>query len=638
MAVVRMASMAFVGPVEEIERVALLLLQQGCFEPVSPMVMMEGRPLSGRFRSFRSNRYDALLEKLEGVWGQIGHVAPQVPLGEYPQADFKSLEEQVDSLAHMGSGWRARIDSLSLERVRFAGILALTRAVHETGRSLMDIVPEPNSMAIMGVLSKENWQRLREASQTTPALALPLAIEGDRVATVVFCSSDYQSEVEKICASVHMKVFTRTLADLAPYDDVKELESRLASIEAELISYQEMPERYVRENIHELERLYGIVYAMQRVYTLCQLRLEFSGMMTLAGWIPRALCEPLKEQLAEEAPHTIVMVKEDEELKESNTLPTLLKNLPGVRKFQEIVRLYSLPAYDELDPTFAVCVSFCLFFGMMFGDVGHGLMLMLATWLMVKKGKMGKPLGAVMQIAGMSAVVFGFLYGSVFGDEELIRPLWLSPMKDVDLLMPVAVGVGVLFLSLGNLFRVWNCAKKRKWGEALFSPEGLAGLLFYWLAVLSVVLALGESGAPWMKSSCTALMFFLFLVMGFSNLLSRWIFGEEPAGEGGAVHAFSLFHTMLSFISNTASFVRLAAFALNHAGLCGAVVMLGEMVEQAPGGRVLNGFVIIAGHLVIVALEGLIVFIQTLRLEYYEFFGKFFQGGGRSFEPVLWRR
>ncbi|NLK19248.1 MAG: ATPase, partial [Synergistaceae bacterium] len=128
----------------------------------------------------------------------------------------------------------------------------------------------------------------------------------------------------------------------------------------------------------------------------------------------------------------------------------------------------------------------------------------------------------------------------------------------------------------------------------------------------------------------------LFLAILFSSVLDRLIFGPGEKGEGGVVHTFSVFHALLSFLSNTASFVRLAAFALNHAGLSAAVFMLSDMVRNLPGGVVFRAAVLLAGNIIIVGLEGLIVFIQTLRLEYYEFFSKFYQGGGRPFSPVTW--
>ncbi|MDR1375957.1 MAG: ATPase, partial [Synergistaceae bacterium] len=246
---------------------------------------------------------------------------------------------------------------------------------------------------------------------------------------------------------------------------------------------------------------------------------------------------------------------------------------------------------------------------------------------------------SVMKIAGISSVLFGFLYGSVFGSEELLHPIWLSPMQDVNKILPVSIGIGIVFLTIGLCFRIWNAARKKEWGEVFFSPEGAAGLLFYWLAVGQTVAVTGPNPEMALRTGIFAtLMGLLFLVMIFGNGIAKLFLHGETVDEGGVVHVFSVFHAMLNFVSNTASFVRLAAFALNHVGLSGAVFMLSEMVENAPGGALYHTFVLLLGHLVIIGLEGMIVFIQTLRLEYYEFFGKFYQGGGREFAPVLWKK
>jgi V/A-type H+-transporting ATPase subunit I len=382
------------------------------------------------------------------------------------------------------------------------------------------------------------------------------------------------------------------------------------------------------------------VYARQRVSSLCRFSGELTGMTVLAGWIPVDAYDAVRAMTAQKAPHALLIAEKGSVLeREGHELPTLLCNLPLIRRFQEIVRLYSLPAYSELDPTFVVAVSFCFFFGFMFGDVGHGLALILGTCLLEKKKVMGHAIASVMRIAGAFAVLFGFLYGSVFGDESLIHPLWLSPMGDVNTILPVSIAVGIVFLTIGIVFKIYNAARAREWGEVLFSPEGLSGLLFYWLAVIQTASATETIPEAALGTGIfSVLMGILFLLMIFGNGIAGFLFRGEEVDEGGVVHVFSVFHAMLNFVSNTASFVRLAAFALNHAGLCGAVLMLGQMVENAPGGKLYHAFIMVVGHLVIVGLEGMIVFIQTLRLEYYEFFGKFYRGGGRPFAPVLWKK
>jgi V/A-type H+-transporting ATPase subunit I len=363
-------------------------------------------------------------------------------------------------------------------------------------------------------------------------------------------------------------------------------------------------------------------------------------MYVVSGWLPEDGLQLLRQHLKEHAPDVILLAEEGAGVdRNGRTIPTLLRNLPFVRWFQDIVALYSLPSYREMDPSLLVALSFCFFFGFMFGDIGHGAMLIVAALLLQKRGMMKPTFAHILTLSGLSSCLFGLLYGSVFGSEKLLRPLWISPMRDADTLIVAAMAVGIISLSVGILVNIRVRYRRREFGEMLFDGHGLAGLLLYWTAALPAWAVLAGHPFPVSWSAIGWTVFALFLVILFGNVLSDLIVRREvrkKRRESAVVHTFSTLHHMLSFVSNTASFMRLAAFALNHAGLSMAVFMLGDMVQHLPGGAVARALVLIAGHVLIVALEGLIVFIQTLRLEYYEFFGKFFSGGGHPFTPVTW--
>ena len=640
MAVVRMAGVSLVGPRDEIERMALKLLEAGDFEPMHPETMLSQRGLSSRIRTCRNNRYDALLERLERLRGLADHPVPSLDrvLDGAAEMDFSTLEAGVNRLSRLAEVWQTKVEHLRMEYGRCKAMLEFARSMESLELPLSLLASSPCCRMVLGSLTAENWQRLREIGAAGPVLLLPLFEDGERVTVAAFCERSYGEALDKLLAGVHLRAFETAMQELS-LSSGDELAGRLDFLEAEIEKYREMPALYARENRFELEKLYSAVYAMQRVDALCRMRGEFAGMAVVSGWMPEEACEALRALAGREAPHTVVVTEDGNSLEaKGSDLPTLLRNLPVVRRFQEIVRLYSLPSYSERDPTFVVSLSFCLFFGVMFGDAGHGLALILGTWLMERRGWMGSALASVMKAAGASAVFFGVLYGSVFGSEELIPPLWISPMTHVNTLLSVSVGMGIVFLSLGILFRIQTLVRRKEWGEAVFSPEGAVGLLFYWLALAFGVLSQEGTLASWESRVFVVVLILLFGAMLLGNVLAGRLFRGETVDEGGAVHLFSVFHALLNFISNTASFVRLAAFALNHAGLCAAVFMLGQMVERAPGGKVFHAVVLVIGHLVIIGLEGLIVFIQTLRLEYYEFFGKFYHGGGRAFRPVLWKR
>lgn len=660
MAVVEMMGVSMVGPREEVEPVAAELLSLGNFEPMPLHYALEkkGGVLIGsgqggaRIASFRGNPYDELLDSLNAVFRMIpGEDAPIPETGEgapvilrreeecdrsLPSLSYEEASEQVKSLQRMLSQWNERSESIDerTEKLTAAGIFLdeLTAA----GRGVEQAL-KPRFLSItLGRIPAEGFKRLEEMEDVTPLLAFPVVAEKGYVLAVIFCSRDYHPEARKLFRSLHMTEYELGEVFEGAGEALRErLRERLDSLSREARALKEAPRNYLERHRSDLERLYCSVFTMQRVYSLCRDRGEIGGIFVLSGVIPAPTLPKVEDVLNRLAPNTLLLTETDAELESrGRRLPTLLKNNFLVRTFQEIVALYSLPSYGETDPSPLVALSFCLFFGFMFGDVGHGLLLSAGAWLLAKRGVLKPAFASVIRIAGVSATLFGFLYGSVFGSEELLPSLWTSPMHGIDNLIRTSLFTGVAFMSLGVLINILALWRKGRIGKMLFDGEGAAGLLFYWTAAAAGLFAFTSGKVP---AILYLLLAALFLAILFGGVLDRLIFGPQEEAEGAVVHTFSVFHSLLSFLSNTASFVRLAAFALNHAGLSAAVFMLSDMVHSLPGGALFRAAVLLAGNAVIVGLEGLIVFIQTLRLEYYEFFSKFYQGGGAPFRPVTWR-
>jgi Archaeal/vacuolar-type H+-ATPase subunit I len=251
---------------------------------------------------------------------------------------------------------------------------------------------------------------------------------------------------------------------------------------------------------------------------------------------------------------------------------------------------------------------------------------------------MSRSMATVLKSAGAASMLFGFLYGSVFGVEGWLPALWISPMEDMNQLLGVSLGVGVAVITLGMVLNMIACYRARDFGRLLFDGRGLAGVVLYLSLAGAGYAAMTGARMPWPSWVLWTLLATLLAVILLRDVLARLLLRQQTHGEeGGGLYAFEVLHNLMSFLSNTASFVRLAAFALNHVGLSLAVMMLSDMVRNLPGGILFKGVILLAGNVVIVGLEGLIVFIQTLRLEYYEFFSKFYRGGGRAFRPVAFR-
>jgi V/A-type H+-transporting ATPase subunit I len=395
----------------------------------------------------------------------------------------------------------------------------------------------------------------------------------------------------------------------------------------------------LRDRRGEFEKIYYMLYTMQRVYDLCKGRGEISGMYLLSGWIPEDTYEYIKRTIDEEAPRTSIIAEPVKDIMYSGVrIPTMLRNNRLVRAFQDVVALYSVPSYGEVDPAPFVAITFILFFGFMFGDVGHGALLFLAAAYLGKKRILSKSLSYVMKCASCSSAVFGCLYGSVFGLEDLIPAIWLSPMHNTGLLFGVAIIIGVVMISIGMILNMIIRYRERDFGKLLFDGQGLAGLFVYWGSAIAVYVSVMKVPTPFPAAYLWYVIFAVLLLTLFRDTLARTILHERVERESATLQVFEVLHNLMNYFTNTASFVRLAAFALNHVALSFAVMLISKMLGDMPGGAVLRVIVLIFGNMFIVGLEGLIVFIQVLRLEYYEFFSKFYRGGGSVFKPVTWKQ
>ena len=319
---------------------------------------------------------------------------------------------------------------------------------------------------------------------------------------------------------------------------------------------------------------------------------------------------------------------------------TKLKN-PGLFKpFEMFLQMYGLPSYGEIDPTILLGITYSILFGFMFGDVGQGLCLLIGGFVLYRTKKMN--LAAIISCCGIFSTIFGFLFGSVFGFENIIEPLWLRPKEAMTKLpfignlntvfvVAIALGMGIILLTM--ILNIVNSLRSHDPEKAYFDNNGIAGIVFYGSAVLTIVLYMTGQTLP--ATGILLVMFILpLLIIFFKEPLTAVL--EKKAkvmpDEKGMFFVqgfFEMFELLLSYFSNTLSFVRVGAFAVSHAAMMEVVLML----AGAESGGNPNWIVVILGNLFVCGMEGLIVGIQVLRLEYYELFSRFYRGTGRAFKP-----
>jgi V/A-type H+-transporting ATPase subunit I len=286
--------------------------------------------------------------------------------------------------------------------------------------------------------------------------------------------------------------------------------------------------------------------------------------------------------------------------------PMILRNPAWIRPFELFANLLGMPAAQEIDPSRILAIIGPLMFGYMFGDVGHGAVLLIAGLLLRTR----IPALALLVPGGVSSIIFGFVFGSIFGIENIIPALWLHPLSHPLVILGTSLGFGVVVVLLGLMLDAVQCHWRGDVAEYWASRLGLAVTYFGMLGAFfqPVLLWAIPIGATW------------------------FILGAAIAGakkDAGAA-AMEYGETLLQLAVNTISFVRVGAFALAHGGLAAAVVGVADAAGSITG----TVIVLVLGNALIIALEGLVVSIQTTRLVLFEFFTRFLRVSGRRFQPL----
>ena len=347
------------------------------------------------------------------------------------------------------------------------------------------------------------------------------------------------------------------------------------------------------------------------------------GAFYFVGWIPEQNLKALIPKLEkDEIEYTI---KNHDEV--ATIPPTKLKNPKIVKPFESIVKMYGVPNYSELDPSIFVAITAFLMFGFMFGDVGQGFVILVIGLILMK---MKKSMGSIFLAGGISAILFGIVYGSVFGREDIIKGIIPSPMDNITNMLIAGIAVGAVLIIIAMIFNIKNGIKNKDKARALFDKNGLAGLAFYVIILVLIVGFLLKGKLVISLGLSITLIAIPLLLILFKERIESYLNQNKSKVKSSIVEKiFELIEMLLNIASNTISFVRLAAFAINHVGLCMAIYILSDMVGGA--GSVIVGII---GNIIVIALEGLFVAIQVLRLEYYELFSRFYTGDGKEYIPI----
>lgn len=633
----KMKFVSISGPWDDLDRMVNEILSR--YEIQFENAMTELKSVSNLAPCPGDNPYRDIWAKVQKLVS--GYEDSSVPPGSMP--DFPEAEAAVNAACRKTEELDGELEELRKKSGEIHSLLEQVRLFRELDFNIPVILNFRHICFRFGRVQKNLYPQLEAFAGRSEDTILCKCHETDQyVSLLYFVPAVISERIDAVFSSMQFEqIFLQDQYDGTPAEEIERLEKELTENQNAIRGVARKRSAYLEEKKELLLRSFQVIRSYYSNYDIRKYAARTQDkdhpFYILCGWIPEDASEKLRQELKQDRNTFYVM--EDDKEHASGIPPTKLKNPALIRPFELFVRMYGLPAYGEFDPTLLIAVTYSIFFGFMFGDAGQGLLLFLGGFLLYRLKKMD--LAAVVSCCGFFSAIFGFMFGSVFGFEDIIAPLWLRPseaMTDLPFIgrlntvfvVAIAIGMGiillVMILNMAVSFRAHD--PEKTW----FDTNGLAGFLFYLNVAVTITLFMTGHRLP-AAAVLTAAFIIPLLIIFFKEPLAALV--EKKArgtsSFGGMFFVqgfFELFEVLLSYFSNTLSFVRVGAFAVSHAAMMEVVLMLAGAETGS-----LSIPVIVFGNLFVCAMEGLIVGIQVLRLEYYELFSRFYRGNGREFRP-----
>ncbi len=559
-----------------------------------------------------------------------------------PEA-LRAIDDAIAGFETQIAPKRAALATMRAKRAKVSQRLEQTAALLPGNVPLPELLRSAFLYTVIGKIDTPQLSILRATVLDMPCVIVPLqSIEASTTILCVTLRRDAEQLKEALRArgfqeaalpadvdTLSTEVHTKAVAELGLLDAgivgaAKALDDARASI---------LPE------VRELARCIDDALVLLQMKGNCR---QSDSSCVFHGWVPRANSNELVEALRDRTGGRALVELADADALESEhgdeiDVPVLFTSPRAFAPFNALVDTYGVPAYRMLNPTAFVAISFLFMFGMMFGDVGHGAVLgVLSAYLMRRRDYAA--IGKIGLACSAASIVFGLLYGSIFGIETLIPALWTPPLASPSALFAVAIAFGVALISVGFVLNIVNSLRRRSFFKEFFDVSGPLTAIAYWGAIGLVIksIVFDETLPSTFAIIVIALPLALFF---FKGPALAWAGIQKPAFPDGVVSyimecVVKILEVLMGCVANTVSFIRVAAFGLAHAGLFVAIFSIADALPAGAAGTVGTWVVFIVGNAIVIVLEGVVVTIQALRLEYYEFFGKFFSRTGTKYQPI----
>lgn len=637
MAIAKIKCLRVIGLSEKLPEAAEKLASSQCFEPDDPL-------------SFHSDIKMFVPVSLSDSYIEAAESFKSAAAANGIECSYTDIsgKEFSDETIQDVTGAVEEINSFADKRIRLEDEIAQCERSIEQIKHFIDLDLEIDKInecryikANFGKLPKESFEKMQEYNDNPFVVFFPCSSDDDFYWGLYISPVADSEDVDRIFSSLYFESCGALDMDGTPSEFCAQQEKKLPELKQQLENLKAEFEEFKRKNRKRFDVYYSLFAEKKRRDEVMTKAVTYSKSFVIVGWTQADKAEDIVKELETIESIECTLTDGAEEMK--HCPPVKLKNNFFTKAFSYFTEMYGLPNYNEFDPTAFVAITYTILFGIMFGDMGHGLVVALFGAYLKKKKN---PIGSILIPCGISGTIFGAIYGSVFGFEHLLNPVFHALFgleeKPIEVMKPAttnmiiyaAIAIGMLLVTLAIILNIIISLKTNDKEEGIFGSNGVAGLLFYVsvvaMLVSQIVFGVKIATVPYIICFMVIPLLMIFLKEPLGKLASGKKDWQPESWGGYCVQSFfELFEYALSYVTNTMSFLRVGAFVLVHAGMMEVVFTLANMASGI--GYIL---ILVIGNIFVLGLEALLVCIQVLRLEFYEMFGRFYKGNGRPFTPV----
>lgn len=645
MSVSKMNFISMIGPLQQIDELINACGDSASFEPDNVFSFYSN---TDKFSALsEENFYAEPLKKLETVIRLCSSNPEETDISDFHISKSK-IERYSNYVFENVQNFVSEKNCLLKDCEKYKREIEKLKHFSDLKEKIQDIISCEYTKAHFGKMPRSAYFKYAQIARKSAENGLdlmffPFGADEQYQWGIYFAPLENRDEVDRVFSSLYFEEIEVESCDKVPVDQISYLCDLINENDKKVKEIDQKLANFWNSQKDQCMKFYTKVKQFSDYFEIKSYVAKYNDTFILVGWVPSENLEEFTKRISK-IKSVEYSTEEGKNVLEHRP-PVKLKNNKIFRPFEFLVDTYGTPSYNELDPTAFVAITYTLLFGIMFADLGQGILVSVVGYLMWKFKKMA--LGKMLIPCGISSAFFGTFFGSVFGFEHALdpfyknvfglskKPIEVMDASSTDTIIYSAVAIGIVLLIISMVLGICSLVKQKNYGEAIFGSRGFCGMVFYISLVFMIVDMLALHTGVITKLYVFFLMIVPLILLMFSEILIKIVNGQKDwKPESWADYLpqsfFELFEVVLSFITNTMSFLRVGAFVLVHAGMMMVVFTIADMFS-GPGAII----TLVIGNLIVTALEALVAGIQVVRLEFYEMFSKFFEGQGRPFTPIV---